>query len=1665
MDSFVFNSYKYNLLQGNLSDTDKWTFHLVNKKFGEDLGEILPRFDTMTSLEGYIYASNPSVGRKGAALIPYLTKYTPVRYTYKVANTTVNAERPSYVDMDNWAEFNEKYPNQLQLYQFFFVPGAPFYREYETDELDINGNPIKKPRGFYYVETTEELRWCAEKVNGIVNNNKSEVYNNKINIVLGDNIGYGNAAEGEYKQIDFAIGSTIDRPFEGIFYGNGYIIQNIELICKGNSTGIIGYLGKEGIIHTIRVKGHNLIRCDKKISITHLTQDACDVNAGFICGKNCGTISDVSFVGKVTFADFVPSVYAVSNKTDDGGNAFDNPGVNSYYPDYLCINSIANIVPYIGYFNEGVFGTWAYSAGPTQYPNDAFSACNKGYWKCNSVNEGAGRHGEKTKFYPYDNYGCGEWAYPYLVDDKEKKYESVTGHTLFYTINTMFDTQMLVAGAEGDWSTYLSMFKYTYSSNNATKKSIWDWEIQSTQYLDKSIKMHQFNRVAYNTGLLIGCNEGTVANIAMNASAFTSGTYVGFMGGIAGKQATDCHSACINNVCVNLTAADVSDSKRDYYISDDGDTFDIQDTNPECIVQFTNDLMSHEVNYSILNNVQYGTRSIYTSDAYRRKLGIGGTLGDGTFDWGDMSLIRLNINGYSGNNSGTMIHQFDIPMSSFNALNYWYNGFGDGVKPPEIEPHQKYSNAIILGQVMSATSGYSATITGFNSEVTYSGLNIADKSEIALTNYEIFDNRTGGTYGGNHPKGLGIVYNFGRYGHEGSLTNDIPDPYSKDSTNAAVSNDDKVQVREATRVDGGNGYCYTTYTDFATYSILRNASNTWGLRNSVKVEFDKLGTSPNRELYIYNCAASSLILKKRTEQLSIPNTFERNMYNLNGVYGTNNYKYETYDIVGAVNVVLSMFRRDEVNQKVEYYTLTIPEILNSDESIGGTKFSNKASNEFFIANYENPNAVKPVASFLNERYIFNGCKNYKTELKSIKNIGAMFGSLVLSTYQNIFNVSAYLNNRHTTCFESYANHKAFEGGLITDLCPEGEYYVNISAFDVSAASASNNFFNDENLVKICPRKGYFLTSAEPGQPAVAVKSKTLSGTEYGYWSDVDGFEISGGMTVGLYDTKLMYAFSPLSHPELHDYSFNNRFAPFAAVCEYNSSNICDKYNWQSMSVNYYINLLNINCVYTESSQYDNNPLAAYRHYGPMDLANWDIMFSRDKAFSAGMNTIIPTYSFGIALPFIAEIKPTYIAIPSILESPLSNIDKYGDTTPSAAYKRLGMFTMDQILASPTQDPNYWSINLGVDLPGMAGVIDRNETVTQRTSAFNFILNNDDSSWERGKTTGNLLDHLFNMSEVKINKQYYGIINTKTNGVERGEGYGRMLTNYSEISDTMRLGFDAQSANDRDPNISIYTQNKVLAPDMYFGSNLVLNSHVPYNDRYYDPGEMHIIRSNRYNQFSVGEYHQYYSPVTTTAVSNPTLPSEPFKYLSVNTTVTRVSEKVKDPATRYLWIGIKGNMQKADKADTYTGTDKFKYNFIKEELNTSANYFRHSVYLDEKNGHYGFWFKDSMADIGYDGDCKYFNGENDEIRYDGSLLHLGATFSEKSILKSLKTERIITAASGIICDDLDGLYVTDSHGHNVMYINIGMGECDGTQSWSMQCSADGVRGEGLLLEIE
>ena len=576
MQSFVFNSFKNRLMKGEVSGEDTWRLQPVNSKFVEDYEDILNYVRNYTDL---IYL-NPNYKTLGYDNIVqnfnnlYLPDIYPVNYQYTTMKDVDIATEPQFVTEDNYLNFVEANPNENDghLSEKFFNPDGEFYKSDTTKQEIVDGVTTTVPvaRGFYYVKTKEELKWCADKVNGAN-------YNNKINIVLGDNIGKENTPI----DIDFSIGENPEHPFEGVFYGNGFKFIDIRLICRNNVNGIIGYLGTEGKISTVRLDGKfNEIVCKKKLGINHLSTEGTDIVAGFFCGKNNGSIRliDIKYA-KITISEFIPGIYSVSNKRDDVTDYDYDDTSNIFYPDYLCYNSLGNIVPYIGYFNEGVFATMA---GYDKKRAEAYS-----YWRTFGPNapEYDGfriKNLSDAQRYNTAMTSPAEWYYfdgvHYTNDDN-----TVAGYIDSYNTTAdkkdilFYDTNIFCSVNEkciGHFSPAASSacvlpidFKkdqYNTSYGGVLidiRKSRYTLNqyrlFEETPYLDTPLKMAEQNRVAYYVSLVAGVNNGDINSIVANeVDVVTSGTFVGFIGGIAGKQL----NGNISTIYLNMRSMDVVDS-------------------------------------------------------------------------------------------------------------------------------------------------------------------------------------------------------------------------------------------------------------------------------------------------------------------------------------------------------------------------------------------------------------------------------------------------------------------------------------------------------------------------------------------------------------------------------------------------------------------------------------------------------------------------------------------------------------------------------------------------------------------------------------------------------------------------------------------------------------------------------------------------------------------------------------------------------------------------------------------------------------------------------------------------------------------------------------------------------------------------------------------------
>lgn len=290
------------------------------------------------------------------------------------------------------------------------------------------------------------------------------------------------------------------------------------------------------------------------MSISHLATGSFDIAAGFICGKNDGIIRNVYVTNKIGFKNFVPRMYSVANKSDNDpeSNALSNPGANIFYPDYMCYNSLGNIVPYIGYFNEGVFATYSgYSKADNKYYtywNTEY--CNNGYM----IKDPGGN----------DINSPSEWYYWSGLYYKDTETEGVNGYLFSYTEPTnrknilwydanIVESTFRLVNPTGVNSVGIGKDKdpglIPWITNSYCQNSK---EIEYARYFNRSMKMNQQNRAAYYVAPVVGVNCNMLQNVYVDSEVTFSGSFVGFAGGIAGKQA----KGTISNCKVNITAQD-----------------------------------------------------------------------------------------------------------------------------------------------------------------------------------------------------------------------------------------------------------------------------------------------------------------------------------------------------------------------------------------------------------------------------------------------------------------------------------------------------------------------------------------------------------------------------------------------------------------------------------------------------------------------------------------------------------------------------------------------------------------------------------------------------------------------------------------------------------------------------------------------------------------------------------------------------------------------------------------------------------------------------------------------------------------------------------------------------------------------------------------------------
>lgn len=337
MSSFVFNNFKKEFLEGKVPKENVWTFIPV----GSDFKQTYEKENVL--LEQY---RNIADFNSVSPIFDHKLKGNLITYTWnKVEDDEDFSNKPMFVNNNNI----KKLKSTKEIWSLL------------SDNAHID--EYLEKGGFYLISTKDELTWFADRTNN---------GNNKIIGVMIDGI------EGI---INSVIGEKESYPFEGIFDGNGFYFNRATIICNKENNGIIGVLGKNGIVRNVGVgnsvnavgNGNVDLICQKRINLRHIKQSGCDINAGILIGKNFGTVENIKGKVDLNLSGFVPEVYSVTNKSDNYEDfstprkKYGNKGENYFYLNSFCIDSPGNICPYVGYFNRGLYGENIYHFKDTSF--------------------------------------------------------------------------------------------------------------------------------------------------------------------------------------------------------------------------------------------------------------------------------------------------------------------------------------------------------------------------------------------------------------------------------------------------------------------------------------------------------------------------------------------------------------------------------------------------------------------------------------------------------------------------------------------------------------------------------------------------------------------------------------------------------------------------------------------------------------------------------------------------------------------------------------------------------------------------------------------------------------------------------------------------------------------------------------------------------------------------------------------------------------------------------------------------------------------------------------------------------------------------------------------------------------------------------------------------
>ena len=463
----IYNTFINDFLQGNVPETFSCSAYILNSKYAElaDTKYYLKHINDFLKITSgnSLYKDNATGLVKG----DFVSSGTYIENTYyrdETINEDTSEDAPLVICNDNLSAFSgkllangkldDKYKEYINTYGFFYF--------------------VTKNNSF-----AELAKQCKNKEHFVV--------------VLGDDIDNvvvnGNA-----------FGTSRQHPFRGIFDGNGYTVSISQINANTESNGLFGYIAEDGVVKNLTINNtvfsdSILVNSTVELNIDMIKGGIGDIKCGVLAGSNYGTIKNVILSGSIDYdGTFNPAFYFTENKSSYNSiyssqwqtlagmypddileHIPELPDMtNICYPTQLCVNSVANIIPYIGYFAEGAFNrTWG--VGESKYSYDgAFKYTN----------------------YMYDIYKLYVAKHPATDDDDDYFYED--------------DYVKRTVPGDGYSLRGLPQISFRLGPN------------------DKS---------AYLIGNLVGFNGGVISSAVVVTTATFNSTTVALIGGLAGMMA------------------------------------------------------------------------------------------------------------------------------------------------------------------------------------------------------------------------------------------------------------------------------------------------------------------------------------------------------------------------------------------------------------------------------------------------------------------------------------------------------------------------------------------------------------------------------------------------------------------------------------------------------------------------------------------------------------------------------------------------------------------------------------------------------------------------------------------------------------------------------------------------------------------------------------------------------------------------------------------------------------------------------------------------------------------------------------------------------------------------------------------------------------------------